>query len=165
MPIFKEVASRIGKKPILVIPPYFSQDYIDEVYGDISQFTISNDTHQTLNSVDFAFICSGTATLEAAIIGTPFILVYIAKPFDYFIAKHLVKIKYIGLANIFFDKMGKKPIHKELIQNDVTIKNLLDEYQDIDKNRFLNNSKILRTYLKNGSSKTVADIVNNLNFS
>jgi lipid-A-disaccharide synthase len=55
--------------------------------------------------------------------------------------------------------MGKKPIHKELIQDKVTIKNLLDEYQNIDKNNFLNNSKILRDYLKNGSSLNVANII------
>jgi lipid-A-disaccharide synthase len=159
IPIFKKVASNINKKSILVIPPHFSKKYIQETYGDISQFIISNDTYSTLKEVDFAFICSGTATLEASIIGTPFVLAYIAKPFDYFIAKHLVKLKYIGLANIFFDKMGKKPIHKELIQDKVTIKNLLDEYQNIDKNNFLNNSKILRDYLKNGSSLNVANII------
>ncbi|MCK5110713.1 MAG: lipid-A-disaccharide synthase [Arcobacteraceae bacterium] len=160
MPIFKEVVLQIKKEAILIIPPHFTQEYIDEVYGDISQFTITTDAHQTLETVDFAFICSGTATLEASLIGTPFVLSYIAKPLDYFIAKNLVKIKYIGLANIFFDKMGKESIHKELIQEKVTVENLLDEYNNIDKEKFLIKSKILRTYLQNGSSKTVANIIN-----
>ena len=160
MPIFKEVASKIDKELILIIPPHFKKEYIKEVYGDISNFTISTNTHQTLEEVDFAFICSGTATLEAAIIGTPFVLSYIARPFDYFIAKHLVKIKYIGLANIFFDKMGKEPIHKEFIQENVTSTNLLSQYNTMNKDNFLNNSKLLRAYLQHGSSKIVANIVN-----
>ena len=155
-----ELSKIIDKESILIIPSHFSSSYIKEVYGDISNFTISTNAHKTLQEVDFAFICSGTATLEAALIGTPFVLSYIAKPFDYFIAKNLVKIKYIGLANIFFDKMNKNPIHKELIQDQVTVKNLLDEYNSLDKELFFKNSKILRDYLKYGSSKNVAKIIN-----
>ena len=159
MPIYKEVAKKIDKESILIIPSHFTPEYIDEVYGDISDFTITNDAHKTLQEVDFAFICSGTATLEAALIGTPFVLSYIAKAFDYFIAKNLVKIKYIGLANIFFDKMGKEPIHKEYIQDEVTVENLLDEYNNMDKSKFLDNSKTLRVYLQFGSSANVARII------
>ncbi len=159
MPIYNELIKNLQGEMILIIPPHFTKEYIANTYGDISNFTISTNTHQTLEDVDFAFICSGTATLEAAIIGTPFILNYIAKPFDYFIAKHLVKIKYIGLANIFFEKMGKNAIHKEFIQEDVTISNLLNEYQNMDRNKFLINSKLLREYLQNGSSQNVANII------
>jgi lipid-A-disaccharide synthase len=159
LPIYKEIIKQLDKTPILIIPSHFTQEYIEKTYGDISQFQISTNAHKTLQEVDFAFICSGTATLEAALIGTPFILSYIAKPVDYFIAKNLVKLSYIGLANIFFEKMGKEPIHKEYIQEDVTVENLLNEYNNIDKNRFLENSKVLRNYLKNGSSKNVAKII------
>ena len=163
IPIYKQIAKQItNKKLVLIIPKHFKQDYINDVYGDISEFTISNDPHKSLIEADFAFICSGTATLEASIIGTPFILNYIAKPLDYFIAKNIVKLKYIGLANIFFEKMGKPPIHKEYIQNDVTLNNLLDGYKNIDQDQFLENSKILREYLQNGSSKTTATLINQI---
>ncbi|MGB5866261.1 MAG: lipid-A-disaccharide synthase, partial [Arcobacteraceae bacterium] len=160
LPIYKEVAKQINKEAILIIPPHFSDEKIKEFYGDISSFTITKDAHQTLQDVDFAFICSGTATLEAALIGTPFVLSYIAKPLDYFIVKNLIKVKYIGLANIFFDKMGKLPIHKEFIQQSVTVENLLDEYNTINEENFLKNSQILRKYLQHGSSINVASIIN-----
>ncbi|MEA3383850.1 MAG: lipid-A-disaccharide synthase [Campylobacterota bacterium] len=159
MPIYKQIIKKINKESILIIPPHFDTEYINNTYGDISSFKVSTNAHKTLQEVDFAFICSGTATLEAALIGTPFVLNYIAKPFDYFIAKHLVKLNFIGLANIFFEKMGKEPIHKEYIQDEVTIENLLNEYNNIDKNKFLENSLLLREYLKYGSSKTVAKII------
>ncbi|MGB3750414.1 MAG: lipid-A-disaccharide synthase [Arcobacteraceae bacterium] len=160
LPIYKEIVNAIDEEAVLIIPPHFSQDYVAEVYGDISMFIVSYDSHKTLEDVDFAFICSGTATLEAALIGTPFVLSYIAKSFDYFIIKSLIKIKYIGLANIFFDKMGKEPIHKELIQDKVTFENLIDEYKKIDKEKFLENSQLLRKYLQTGSSTNVASIIN-----
>jgi lipid-A-disaccharide synthase len=160
LPIYKKIVKKINKEAILIIPPHFTKEYINELYGDISEFTVTTNAHQTLEEVDFAFICSGTATLEAALIGTPFVLNYIAKSFDYFIVKNLIKIKYIGLANIFFDKMGKDPIHKEFIQNNVTVENLMNEYNTIDKEKFLQNSRLLREYLGSGSSKHVAQIIN-----
>jgi len=166
MPIYREVIKSLSKEAILIIPTHFTDDYIAKVYGDISSFTISKDTYTTLTQVEFAFICSGTATLEAALIGTPFILNYIANKFDYFIAKKIVKLEYIGLANIFFDKMqgdikDKRTMHKEYIQEDVTVQNLLDGYKNINKENFLENSMILRNYLRCGSSKTVASIIHN----
>jgi len=160
LPIYRELAKTIDKEAILIIPAHFSPKHQENLYGDISEFTVTNDAHNTLMEVDFAFICSGTATLEAAIIGTPFVLSYIAKPFDYFIVKNLIKIKYIGLANIFFEQMGKPPIHQEFIQEHVTVENLMKEYKNLNTSHFLKNSKILRKYLQHGSSKIVASLFN-----
>lgn len=162
MPIFKELSQKINNKEhILIIPAKFDDDYIKKIYGDISNFTISRDAHKELKEADFGFICSGTATLEAAIIGTPFTLSYIAKKIDYFIAIKLVRISSIGLANIFFEKMGKEPIHKEFLQDAVTVENLLNEYNSMNRENYLNNSQTLREYLQYGSSKNVADIIKN----
>ncbi|MGE3592158.1 MAG: lipid-A-disaccharide synthase, partial [Arcobacter sp.] len=86
MPIFKELVKKIpNKEYILIIPAKFEENYIKKIYGDISEFSISRNTHETLKEAEYAFICSGTATLEAALIGTPFTLSYIAKKFDFFI--------------------------------------------------------------------------------
>jgi len=162
MPIFKQLAKEIpNKEHILIIPSKFDKEYIDKVYGDISEFTISTQSHETLQEVEYAFICSGTATLEAALIGTPFTLSYIAKKFDYFIGKMFVKLNFVGLANIFFEKMGKNPIHKEFLQEEVSVQNLLNDYKSMDRKLFFNNSKTLREYLQNGSSKNVAKIIQN----
>jgi len=62
--------------------------------------------------------------------------------------------------NIFFEKMGKEPIHKEYVQEHVTVENLLNEYKNLDREKFLENSKILREYLQYGSSKNVAAFIN-----
>lgn len=160
MPIYKELALQIpDKKAVLIIPAKFDQTYIDKIYGDISHFEISRNAHESLAEADFAFVCSGTATLEAAIIGTPFCLSYIAKKLDYFIGRKFVKLPYIGLANIFFEKMGKAPIHKEFLQEEVTVENLLTEYHTMNKEQFFADSKHLRAYLQHGSSKTVAKLI------
>ncbi len=159
MPIFKELQSLLHVKATIVIPKHFSQEDIDELYGDISAFSVSNEPHETLYDADFAFICSGTATLEAALIGVPFILSYIAKPLDYFIASKLVKLDYIGLGNIMFSQYKNEALHPEFIQEDVSVENLLEAYNEYDRERFLHNSKSLREYLQHGSSKRVAQII------
>jgi len=159
MPIFKELQALLHVKATIVIPKHFAQQDIDELYGDISAFSVSNEPHETLYDADFAFICSGTATLEAALIGVPFVLSYIAKPLDYYIASKLVKLDYIGLGNIMFSQYKSEALHPEFIQEDVSIENLLKVYNEFDREKFLYNSKSLRKYLKHGSSQKVAQII------
>lgn len=162
MNVFRSLSKEIkNKEHILIIPSKFDNTYINKTYGDISSFTVSNDAHKTLKEAEFGFICSGTATLEASIIGTPFVMSYIAKKLDYFIGKKFVKLPYIGLANIFFWKMGKEPIHKEFFQEEVNLKNLLNEYENMNRENYLKNSQTLREYLQFGSSKNVANIIQN----
>ncbi len=163
IPIFKSVAQQIGKdkEHILIIPKNFANKNLDEIYGDISEFSKSFDTHSTLYESEFAFICSGTATLEAAIIGTPFVLAYKAKETDFFIGTKIFNITTIGLANIFFEKMDKPHLHKELLQIDVNVEKLIQEYNAIDKNLFLQRTAELREYLQKGSSQTVARLIEN----
>ena len=161
MPVFKKVAEKLKKEIFLIIPKHFSQQEISELYGDITFFKIKHNAHETLLEVDFAFICSGTATLEASIIGTPFVLTYIAKPLDYFIASKVVKLQYIGLANIMFKKYKNKTIHPEFIQEKVTVDNLVNALQEYNCKDFLVNSQLLREYLQYGSSENVAKLLLN----
>lgn len=159
MPIFKEVRQKLDINATIIIPNHFSKEDIKELYGNLTGFNISNDAHKSLYESDFAFICSGTATLEAALIGIPFVLSYIAKSLDYFIASRLVKLNYIGLSNIMFDKFQNRDLHPEFIQDDVTADNLIKAYKEFDRSKFLDDSKALRKYLKHGSSKTIASII------
>lgn len=159
MPVFKELHKKLNIYSNIVIPKHFSQDDIDEVYGDISSFNIVHEPHKTLLESDFAFICSGTATLEASLIGIPFVLTYIAKPLDYFIASRLVKLNHLGLANIMFTQFNNDKLHPEFIQDTVTVENLEQAYLKYDRQKFLNDSKSLRKYLQHGSSHTVANMI------
>ncbi len=155
MPIFKEVAKEITVKKLLVVPKFFDEKKIKDLYGDISDFEVSFDTHKALASSDFAFICSGTATLESAIIGTPFVLAYKAREVDFFIGRKLVKLPYVGLANILLDFENKPPLHKEFLQKEATCENLLEEFRTFDKEKFFKSSKEIKDILKHGSSEQI----------
>lgn len=160
LPIFKRVRERLSdKRAILIIPSTFSNEKIKSIYGDISEFEISQNTQTALSKAEFAFICSGTATLESALIGTPFTLVYIAKKIDYAIGKKILKISQIGLANIILKHHNNSTLHRELLQDEVTVDNLLDDYYSVDREKFATKAQELRDYLKHGSSRRVANII------
>lgn len=162
MPIYKEVAKRINKHNVLVIPPHFSDEEIASIYGDISEFSISKNTYETFLKSEFAFVCSGTATLEAALVGVPFVLAYKAKWLDYIIAKQFVKLKHVGLANIIFDFEKMTPLHGELLQDDVNVNNLMNAYEKMDTKAFFEQAQKLKKILKHGSTEAMIKIMTSL---
>jgi lipid-A-disaccharide synthase len=70
--------------------------------------------YEIMQYSDALVATSGTATLETAFIGTPFVLAYKTSPLSYLIARHIIKIRRIGLPNIILDD----DIIPELIQQD-----------------------------------------------
>jgi lipid-A-disaccharide synthase len=112
----------------------------------------------------FSIITSGTATLEAAIIGNPFIIVYKVSPITYFIGKKLVKIKYLGLPNI----IAGNEIVPELLQdrcNPLDIANKTLEFLT-DKNLYetqKRNLEIVRKSLgEKGAIERASDLIRTL---
>jgi lipid-A-disaccharide synthase len=61
-------------------------------------------TRELLGCADAALVASGTATLEAALMGCPMVAVYRVHPLSYFIGKALVKVRYVSLVNLILDR-------------------------------------------------------------
>ena len=159
-PIYKELASKIeGKEKWLVIPAHYDYREIAEIYGDIHDFKICRNTYEALAQSEFAFVCSGTATLEAALVGVPFVLAYKAKALDYWIAKQFVKLKHVGLANIIFDFENKEPLHEELLQEEVYAQRLFEAYESVDREAFFSRITELRKILGHGSQEAMISIM------
>jgi len=87
----------------------------------------SGQTYTLLSQAKVALVTSGTATLETALFGLPQVVCYKGSSVSYQIAKRLVKIKYISLVNLIMDK----PVVKELIQSELTVKNLTKELDSL----------------------------------
>ena len=158
MPIFRELAKKIDVKKVLVVPKTYKNNL--DIYGDIKDFEISFDTDKTLLYSDFAYICSGTATLEATLIGTPFVLMYKARKIEYLIAKMFVKLNYVGLANIIFERENLPQCHKEYLQK-FDIETLLSDYKNSNLIEWLEKSQKMRDILKFGSSKNIIKLLKN----
>ena len=164
-PIFAEVKNALksrdkNAKFHLIIPQKFASQNLAQIYGDVSDFHISFDAHRSLFQSRFAFICSGTATLECALIGTPFVLGYKCRALEAFIARCFLNVKFIGLANILYERISpNETFHTELIQGDLSAQNLLSALDSANENDFLQKSLALRKYLKCGSASAVAKML------
>ncbi len=110
----------------------------DEVYktwiGEEEVILAKNQTYNLLKQSAAALVTSGTATLETALFGIPQVVCYKGNPISYWLAKKLVKIKYISLVNLIMDK----PVVAELIQhdlNEVKLKEELDKLLNSEAHR------------------------------
>lgn len=75
---------------------------------------LAEDARATLHHARASVVASGTATVEAALIGNPFVVVYRVSPLTYAIAKRAVKVPHVAMANLI---AGNRAV-PELIQDD-----------------------------------------------
>lgn len=81
-----------------------------------SRWPLADDPRALLSIATAAIVKSGTTTLEAALAGTPFVVAYRMNPLSYAIARRLVKVPHIALANLVADAR----IAPELVQEAAT---------------------------------------------
>ncbi|MFY0673580.1 MAG: lipid-A-disaccharide synthase [Bacteroidia bacterium] len=119
-------------------------------------------TQEVMKTSVAALVTSGTATLETALFETPLVVCYKANAISVFIAKMLIKVKFISLVNLIADK----EIVKELIQEEFNLSNCKRELntllQPINKQKLINEFKTLKELLGNsGASNRAASIIVN----
>lgn len=76
---------------------------------------------------DAAILASGTTTLEAALFGTPSVVIYKLSAFSWFIVNMLIKIKYAGIPNLILEK----EVMPELLQNNASPLNISDKIEEL----------------------------------
>jgi lipid-A-disaccharide synthase len=131
------------------------------VYPNVS--SVKDQTYSLLSQATAALVTSGTATLETALFGVPEVVCYKGSAVSYQIARRLISIKYISLVNLIMDK----PVVKELIQNELTVTNLVSELKSIlgDENKrmqILNDYTALQNILQkegNASARAAQEII------
>lgn len=123
----------------------------------IKNLEISYDNLQSLcKQCKYGIATSGTVTFELALIGLPVIVVYKTSLINAFIAKKILKIKYISLTNINSDEK----IFEELLQENFNIENLLYNCQKMNK-EFLNiKKKLKKERIKFGDENVLTKISN-----
>jgi len=77
---------------------------------------VSGAPYDVLGSADCAIVSSGTATVEAAILGTPMVVVYRVSPASAFILKRMIKTRYLAMVNL----IAGREVVRELIQDAFT---------------------------------------------
>jgi lipid-A-disaccharide synthase len=125
LPIMLEVSKSFsGYQFIVAKAPGTSESFYTELLKDYTNVSyVADKTYELLMQSKAALVTSGTATLETALFGVPEVVCYKGSWLSYQIGKRLVNVKYISLVNLIMDKL----VVKELIQNELTAKNLKNE--------------------------------------
>jgi lipid-A-disaccharide synthase len=84
---------------------------------------IPGQAYAALQAAHLAVVASGTVTVEAALAGTPAIIIYRLAPLTYQVAKLLIRVEHIGMANL----LAGEGLFPELIQDDFTAERLARE--------------------------------------
>ena len=113
--------------------PSVDKTLYKSLIGSADVTFVENQTRELLQNASAALVTSGTATLETALFNVPEVVCYKASPLSYYIAKRLIRVKYISLVNLVMDKQ----VVAELIQGDLTENNLVTQLQ-----RLLGNNKV-----------------------
>lgn len=88
---------------------------------------VVNETYDALKVSDAAAVTSGTATLEAGILGTPMAIVYKTSAINYTLLEPLISVDHYGLINL----IAGERVAKELIQHEFTPQTLADELLEL----------------------------------
>ena len=94
---------------------------------------VDHAAYQVMKIADLLIVASGTATLEAAILGTPMIIVYRVSGFTYWLANRLLDLDFIGLPNI----IAGREIVPELIQNRANADEIYQQARDFFRQPYL----------------------------
>ncbi len=143
-----EAASQIQKEMgacqfILPVADTIDPEYLKKKLQDtrVPIVTVSGKTYDVVQCCDFIICVSGSATLEAGILGCPMVIIYRFNPITYLLGRWLVKIKFFGLVNI----VAGEGVVPELLQGEVTPENITRSALAVLKNP--DQAKILRSRL------------------
>ena len=168
MPVLTEFAAKMRATAkysdyqflIAGAPSRTIKDYEAWLTPENSQYVkvLFRETQSIIRHAEAGVINSGTASLETALFGTPQVVGYITNPVTYWIAKKIVKIRYISLGNLIVDRLA----FKEFIQDDCNADALVTEIRDLIENqdrrqKMLDDYTDIRTALGgSGASSAVA---------
>ncbi len=96
-------------------------------HGDGLPIRLVEDARAGLLHARASIVASGTATVEAALIGNPFVVVYRVSSITYSIAKRVVKVPFVDMANLIAGKL----VVPELIQSDFTAANIVQQIEPL----------------------------------
>jgi lipid-A-disaccharide synthase len=127
-------AQSAGYEFLLPLAPTLTETQRAEVHAMLPQtpktmprITVTHDARATLHHARASIVASGTATVEAALIGNPFVVVYRVSPVTYAVAKRVVDVPHVAMVNLI---AGTRSV-PELIQGDFTAQNVVSHLQPL----------------------------------
>ena len=138
LPTMLEAVGRIRKSfpnlhCVVAQAPTVAGEWVNEVIDQkkLSVTVVPNRPEEVMAAADLLLVASGTATLQAALVGTPMILTYRVSRLTYLLARMLITVEYVGLVNL----VAGHGIVPELLQSEMTAERLSAEALRLLKDR------------------------------
>jgi lipid-A-disaccharide synthase len=117
----------LGYEFLLPIAPTLDRGFLASLIGSRPSVRLVSDALPALAHSRAGIIASGTATVEAAMMGTPFVMVYRVSPLTYFLGRSRVKVPHFAMVNL----IAGKEIVPELVQRDFTVEKVVARLNEI----------------------------------
>lgn len=113
---------------LLPVAPTLEREWIAELTRDTqTEVTLTEDARSTLVHSRAGIVASGTATVEAALIGTPFVMVYRVSDLTWKLGRRLVKVPHFGMVNL----IAGREVIPELVQTEFQAENVVARLQEL----------------------------------
>jgi len=128
LPTMLEAAEALGPNHEFLLPvaPTLNQSFLQTLIGNAAVNMVPEALPALAHS-RAGIIASGTATVEAALMDTPFVMVYRVSPLTYFLGKSRVKVPHFAMVNL----IAGERIVPELVQHDFTAANIISQLGEI----------------------------------
>jgi len=129
LPTILEAARVLGTayEFLLPIAPTLSRNWLEGLLGDRVPIHLVNESLPALAHSRGGIIASGTATVEAAMVGAPFVMVYRVSPLTYVLGRPWVKVPHLAMVNL----IAGREIVPELIQDDFSAERVVLKLREI----------------------------------
>jgi len=116
LPTILDSAARLGPgyEFLLPVAPTLDRRWLESLIGKRAPVRLVEEALPALVHSRAGIIASGTATVEAALMGTPFVMVYRVSPLTYLLGRSRVKVPYFAMVNL----IAEKEVVPELVQDD-----------------------------------------------
>lgn len=101
---------------LVAVAPSLDPGLLRALLGPTRAALVAGQTHAALGAATLALVASGTATVEAALLGTPMVVVYRVSPLTYVLGRPMVRVPHVAMANL----IAGHEVVRELIQGDFT---------------------------------------------
>ena len=132
LPTILDSASTLGRgyEFLLPVAPTLDRSFLESLVGDRQSIRLVADALPALAHSRAGIIASGTATVEAAMMGTPFVMVYRVSPLTYFLGKPRVKVSHFAMVNL----IAGTEVVPELVQHDFSSEKVVARLSEIIPN-------------------------------
>jgi len=129
LPVMLDSAAQLDSKYEFLLPvaPTLDRTFLESLIGVRRIIHLVPESLPALFHSRAGIIASGTATVEAAIMGTPFVMVYRVTPITYLLGRPRIKVPHFAMVNL----ISGEQVVPELVQQDFTAEKVISRMNEI----------------------------------